>query len=182
MFCVMFGRVCGVRPAQPAKRAGQGHEQAERARIMSPARGRPTIVMSRSAPVRPAGIAAPARRVIVSAPLIATLPIKRPAPAAMPQRKVSGTLLINGRNHKAKLPPRTTIEGDLILQNMRVFSLPCGTRVRGNLLLRNVRLLKFCAAAHGTASFDIAGNIYVSSDSSFGPIPGNARLGGQVIF
>ncbi|MCL2758505.1 MAG: hypothetical protein FWE64_04285 [Alphaproteobacteria bacterium] len=74
------------------------------------------------------------------------------------------------------LAPGAGIRGNLILQNHRRYTLPCGIHVKGNLLLRNVGQLRFCD------DFTITGNIYVSRDSSFGPIPRSARLGGNVIF
>lgn len=68
------------------------------------------------------------------------------------------------------------IRGNLYLQDMRYYTLPCNVRVEGSLYLRDVGLLKFCGP------FTVTGNIYVSRSSSFGPIPRDARLGGQVIF
>jgi hypothetical protein len=79
--------------------------------------------------------------------------------------------------------PMTTVNGNLILQNLRIYTLPCGTRIDGDLLLRNVHQLRFCVSDQANIqSFAIRGNIYVSSNSSFGPLPKNAHLGGQVIF
>ena len=58
---------------------------------------------------------------------------------------------------------------------MRKYTLPCDAKIRGNLFIRNVDKLSFCG------QFSVKGNIYVSKQSSFGPIPRNANIGGQVI-
>jgi hypothetical protein len=169
-----------VAPAQsarsdraPAPRAGKKRPSA------ASAANRPTIVVSRNgAPIVESETLVPNRPAIVWQKT-AALPLRRAAPLMEKKakaRKIPGTLVVDGHGRKVKLPPMAAIGGDLVLQNMRTFVLPCGTRIGGNLLLRNVRLLRFCGG------FDIAGDIYVSSDSSFGPIPKNARLGGQVIF
>ncbi|MCL2018104.1 MAG: hypothetical protein FWG80_05040 [Alphaproteobacteria bacterium] len=89
---------------------------------------------------------------------------------------IVGDTIIDGTHHDAQINKNTNIRGNLFLQNMRHYTLPCGLKVDGNLYLRNVNLLRFCG------SFTVTGDIYVSKSSSFGPIPKNARLGGQVIF
>jgi hypothetical protein len=175
MFFIMLGQVKTAKKSALTNKAQVVETRpASRAAL---AKNRPTIVVSRNgaAMVGPE-ILIPERPSIAWRKKI-TLPLNR-VPRAVPviKKKIPGTLIVNGHGRKAKLSSMTTIGGDLILQNMRTFVLPCGTRVNGNLLLRNVRLLKFCGC------FDIAGNIYVSSDSSFGPIPKDAHLGGQVIF
>ena len=58
---------------------------------------------------------------------------------------------------------------------MRKYVLPCGIRIEGDLFLRDMGLLQFAG------EFTVTGNIYVTPTSSFGPIPGTARIGGQVI-
>jgi hypothetical protein len=89
---------------------------------------------------------------------------------------VNGNLIIDGEfPGEAKLSCGAKINGSLYLQNMRRYTLPCGTVINGDLFLRNINMLKFCGA------FTVKGNIYVSRNSSFGPIPGAARVGGQVI-
>jgi hypothetical protein len=90
--------------------------------------------------------------------------------------KSRGDVIIDGMLTGGKLPCGTTIQGNLYLQNMRRFTLPCNLRINGSLFLRNVEMLKFCG------DFIITGNIYVSRNSSFGPIPRTSRLGGHVIF
>ncbi|MCL2331706.1 MAG: hypothetical protein FWC61_04165 [Proteobacteria bacterium] len=88
-----------------------------------------------------------------------------------------GDVLLDGQNPTGeRLSPMTEVGGNVLLQNMYSYTLPCGVKIRGNLVVRNVRLLKFCGC------FKIDGNIYASGNSSFGPIPRDATLGGQVIF
>ena len=101
------------------------------------------------------------------------------APAAQPRRQIAGTLRINGHGHVKSLQPNTTIDGDLILQNFKSFTIPCGTIVTGNLMLRDVNNLRFCDA--DGESFEVRGNIHLSRNSSFGSIPSSARLGGQIV-
>jgi hypothetical protein len=91
-------------------------------------------------------------------------------------RILTGDVIINGAAGDIRLGSMTEIQGNLYVQNMRYFTLPCGTRITGDLIVRNVGQLRFCGC------FDIEGNIYVSANSSFGPIPSSSRLGGQVIF
>jgi hypothetical protein len=93
-------------------------------------------------------------------------------PAAV---KVNGDVIVDGGKIGRRLGGMTKINGNLILQNMRSYTLPCGIKINGNLLVRNVRTLNFCGR------FTVNGDIYVSSDSSFGPIPRSARIRGQVI-
>ncbi|MCL2749188.1 MAG: hypothetical protein FWE50_03905 [Alphaproteobacteria bacterium] len=90
--------------------------------------------------------------------------------------KVNGDLIVDGEQIGRGLNSMTKINGNLYLQNMRYFTLPCGVKINGNLIVRNVRQLKFCG------HFVVNGDIYVSADSSFGPIPRNAKVRGQVIF
>ena len=63
----------------------------------------------------------------------------------------------------------------LYIQHMRKYVLPRGIQIEGNLFLRDMGLLEFAG------EFTVTGNIYVTPNSSFGPIPSNARIGGQVI-
>lgn len=89
---------------------------------------------------------------------------------------LSGDIIIDGDFPSPKLITGTIIQGSLYLQNMHKYTLPCGVYVKGDLVLRNVGMLKFAG------QFVVTGNIYVSRNSSFGPLPKNARLDGQVIF
>ena len=96
--------------------------------------------------------------------------VETPAPI---KYDMAGDIIIDARD--AALQPGVKINGNLYLQKMRKFTLPCGTYINGNLFLRDVTMLHFCG------EFTVTGNIYVSPRSSFGPIPRDARLGGQVI-
>ncbi|MFQ6739611.1 MAG: hypothetical protein ACLRFJ_03015, partial [Alphaproteobacteria bacterium] len=69
----------------------------------------------------------------------------------------------------------TKIYGNLYLQNMRKYVLPCNVTVNGNIFLRDLNMLQFCG------KFNVTGNIYVSPRSSFGPLPCDAHIGGQII-
>lgn len=86
-----------------------------------------------------------------------------------------GDIIIDNRGDAKLLNNGSQINGNLYLQNMRKYVLPCGIKITGNMFIRDVSMLQFCG------EFEITGNIYVSPRSSFGPIPHNARLGGQVI-
>lgn len=92
------------------------------------------------------------------------------------ENKILGDVVIDSRAAATTIEHNTKIQGNLYLQNMRKYILPCGVRIDGDLYLRDVRMLQFCG------EFTVTGNIYVSPRSSFGPIPGTARLGGQIIF
>ena len=118
------------------------------------------------------------RPTVVIARNVVTLPLRRalvlPEPVII--RQIVGNVIIDGKNINTRMREMTNINGNLYLQNLQTYTLPCGTNINGNLYLRNVKMLKFCGC------FRVAGDIYVSRESSFGPIPRNAVLGGQVIF
>ena len=92
------------------------------------------------------------------------------------QNVVNGGFVIDGDFPGTKLSNGTIVKGNLYLQNMYKYTLPCKVYIDGDLFLRNVGMLRFAG------SFVVTGNIYVSHNSSFGPLPKNARLDGQVIF
>jgi hypothetical protein len=98
-------------------------------------------------------------------------------PTLRPQgdKKIYGDVIIESRGDAIMLQNGTYIRGNLYLQNMHKYVLPCGVRIDGNLFLRDLNLLQFCG------EFTVNGNIYVSPRSSFGPIPRNARVRGQII-
>ena len=97
-------------------------------------------------------------------------------PATVAQRtNVYGDVIIESRGDTIVLTNGAHVRGNLYLQRMRKYVLSCGIVIDGNLFLRDVNLLEFCGP------FAVKGNIYVSPRSSFGPIPYNARVGGQVI-
>lgn len=91
------------------------------------------------------------------------------------QKTLSGDIIIDGQFPSEKLSCGARIDGNMYLQNMNRYTLPCDTVINGNLILRDVGMLKFCG------NFTVTGNIHVSRNSSFGPIPKTARIGGQVI-
>lgn len=103
-------------------------------------------------------------------------PTRRPAFIETEFINVNGDVIIDGERVGKRLHNQTYINGNLIIQNMRGFTLPCGVKVNGNLIVRNINALNFCG------DFIVNGDIYVSEDSSFGPIPRNARIRGQIIF
>lgn len=88
---------------------------------------------------------------------------------------IYGDIIIESHGEAIILKNNAHIRGNLYLQRMRKYVLPCGVRIEGNLFLRDLHMLQFCGP------FTITGNIYVSPRSSFGPIPKNSYLGGQII-
>ena len=98
-------------------------------------------------------------------------------PAIRPQGdgNIYGDVVIETRGEARVLKNGARIRGNLYLQRMRKYVLPCNIVIDGSLFLRDVNILQFCGP------FTVTGNIYVSPRSSFGPIPYNARIGGQVI-
>ena len=88
---------------------------------------------------------------------------------------INGDTIIETAQEKQMLRHGAIINGNLYLQNMRKYVLPCNIKVNGNMFLRNVNMLQFCG------KFDVSGNIYVNPTSSFGPLPSDAILGGQVV-
>ncbi|MBO4480359.1 MAG: hypothetical protein J5742_01905 [Alphaproteobacteria bacterium] len=88
---------------------------------------------------------------------------------------IYGDVIIESRGEAIVLKNGSHIRGNLYLQRMRKYVLPCNITIEGNMFLRDLNLLEFCG------DFTVKGNIYVSPRSSFGPIPRNARLGGQII-
>lgn len=107
--------------------------------------------------------------------VVPTVPSSDPTLRAHGDGKLYGDIIIESRAESVMLKNGSHIRGNLYLQRMRKYVLPCNVVIEGNLFLRDVNMLQFCGP------FTITGNIYVSPKSSFGPIPYNARLGGQVI-
>jgi len=89
--------------------------------------------------------------------------------------KIYGDLIIESREEAIVLKNGAHIHGNLYLQHMYKYVLPCDIKIEGNLFLRDLGMLQFCGR------FTITGNIYVTPNSSFGPIPRDAHLGGQII-
>ena len=116
-----------------------------------------------------------------TAPSVNVVPVKRAEVKVAKQQtatrknKFWGDVIIDSRGAGAMLQNGAQVNGNLYLQNMRKYTLPCNIRINGNLFLRDVNMLQFCG------DFIITGNIYVSPQSSFGPIPKTARLGGHVV-
>ncbi len=89
--------------------------------------------------------------------------------------KIYGDIIIESRAEAIVLKNGAHISGSLYLQHMRKYVLPCNVTIEGNLFLRDVNMVQFCGP------FNVKGNIYVSPRSSFGPIPRESHLGGQII-
>lgn len=104
---------------------------------------------------------------------VISLPLKKLPVNSTPNRARRDVVV--DRNSSVILKPMTAVRGNLYIQNMNTYTLPCGMQIDGHLIVRNVKYLKFCGC------FDIKGNIYVDPNSSFGAIPAQAKLGGQVI-
>ena len=116
-------------------------------------------------------------------PQIKVVGVKKPVvikelsvPASeLPKQNLGGDVIVDTYPSSPVLSNGVNINGNLFIQNMRKYTLPCDANIEGNLFVRNVARLKFCGA------FQVKGNIYVNRESSFGPIPSNAKIGGQVI-
>lgn len=93
----------------------------------------------------------------------------------LPKQRLNGDIIIDTFKGSVVLSNGVKINGNLFIQNMRKYTLPCDAVINGNLFIRNVDKVKFCG------SFKVTGNIYVNRQSSFGPIPENAIVNGQVI-
>ena len=117
-------------------------------------------------------------RKFIDAP-INVVPVKKDIVAERQTARIENTMygdvIIDSRGAAEMLKCGDEVHGNLYLQNMRKYTLPCNIRIDGNLFLRDVGMLQFCG------EFTVTGNIYVNPRSSFGPLPRNARIGGQVI-
>lgn len=107
--------------------------------------------------------------------VVSAEPSKSPLLRAHRDGKIYGDIIIESHGEAIVLKNNAHIRGNLYLQHMRKYVLPCGVKIEGNLFLRDLHILQFCGP------FTITGNIYVSPRSSFGPIPHDSRLGGQII-
>ncbi|MBP5485728.1 MAG: hypothetical protein J6Y07_03420 [Alphaproteobacteria bacterium] len=94
---------------------------------------------------------------------------------ATSDKKIYGDIIIESREDAIILKNGAHVRGNVYLQHMYKYVLPCDIKIEGNLFLRDLNMLHFCGR------FDITGNIYVTPNSSFGPIPRDAYLGGQII-
>ncbi len=93
----------------------------------------------------------------------------------LPKQNLYGDVIVDVYPDSPVLSNGVEIEGNLFIQNMRKYTLPCNAKITGHLFVRNVDKLFFCG------EFSVKGNIYVNRQSSFGPIPQTAHVGGQVI-
>lgn len=93
----------------------------------------------------------------------------------LPEQKLYGDVIVDKYAGAPVLSNGVNVDGNLFIQNMRKYTLPCDAVITGNLFVRNVERLRFCG------KFTVKGNIYVNRQSSFGPIPRDAQVGGQVI-
>ena len=116
-------------------------------------------------------------------PKIKTVGVKKPVLVKemsfpsneLPKQDLYGDVIVDIYKDAPVLSNGVKVNGNLYIQNMRKYTLPCDAKIEGNLFIRNVDKLSFCGA------FTVKGNIYVNRQSSFGPIPRNARVGGQII-
>ncbi len=93
----------------------------------------------------------------------------------LPEQKLYGDVIVDKYAGAPVLSNGVNVDGNLFIQNMRKYTLPCDATITGNLFVRNVERLRFCG------KFTVKGNVYVNRQSSFGPIPQDAKVGGQVI-
>jgi len=116
-------------------------------------------------------------------PQIKTVGVKKPVivkeislPSKdLPKQRLMGDVIVDMYPSAPVLSNGVKIDGNLFIQNMRKYTLPCDAKIRGNLFIRNVNKLNFCG------KFTVQGNVYVNPYSSFGPIPHDAHIMGQVI-
>lgn len=116
-------------------------------------------------------------------PKIRTIGVKKPKiirelslPAKeLPKQKLYGDVIVDITPASPILSNGVRIDGNLFIQNIRKYTIPCGAKINGNLFVRNVDKLSFCG------EFTVNGNVYVNRQSSFGPIPRNAKIRGQII-
>lgn len=107
--------------------------------------------------------------------VVPTKPCNNPTLRPQGDGRIYGDVIIESRGERIMLRNGARIRGNLYLQRMRKYVLPCDVVIEGDVFLRDVNLLQFCGP------FTVTGNIYVSPRSSFGPIPYNSHLGGQII-
>ena len=93
----------------------------------------------------------------------------------LPKQNLYGDVIVDTYPNSVVLMNGVVVNGNLYVQNMHKYTLPCGAKISGNLFIRNVGKLHFCG------SFSVKGNIYVTHHSSFGPIPQDSYVGGQVV-
>lgn len=116
-------------------------------------------------------------------PKIRTIGVSKPeivketsfASDELPEQKLSGDVIVDVNPASPILSNGVKVNGNLIIQNMRRYTLPCDAQINGHLFVRNVERLYFCGA------FTVNGNIYVNRQSSFGALPKGTKISGQII-
>ena len=116
-------------------------------------------------------------------PKIRTIGVSKPqivketsfASDELPEQKLFGDVIVDVNPTSPILSNGVKVNGNLIIQNVRRYTLPCDAKINGHLFIRNVERLYFCGA------FTVNGNIYVNRQSSFGALPKGTKIGGQII-
>ena len=93
----------------------------------------------------------------------------------LPQQNLYGDVIVEKVPGAPVLANGVKIDGNLFIQNMRKYTIPCDAKISGHLFIRNVNQVQFCG------KFKVNGNVYVNRESSFGPIPADAKINGQII-
>lgn len=91
------------------------------------------------------------------------------------KQNLAGDVIVDVNPKSPILYNGAKINGNLIIQNMRKYTLPCGMTINGHLFIRNVQRLYFCG------EFTVNGNVYVNRESSFGALPKGTKINGQII-
>ena len=115
-------------------------------------------------------------------PKIRTIGVSKPeivkeasfAPDELPQQTLSGDVIVDVNPASPILSNGVKINGNLIIQNMRKYTIPCDAKINGHLFVRNARI-NFCG------KFTVNGNIYVNRGSAFGSLPSDAKINGQIV-
>lgn len=116
-------------------------------------------------------------------PKIKTVGVSKPQVVAemslpakeLPKQILSGDVIVDNYPSSPILSNGVKINGNLIVQNMRKYTIPCDAKINGHLFVRNARI-DFCG------KFTVNGNIYVNRGSSFGALPEDAKINGQIVF
>ena len=88
---------------------------------------------------------------------------------------MNGDIIVDINPSSPILSNGVKVNGNLYIQNMRKYTIPCEAKINGHLFIRNVNKVRFCG------KFTVNGNIYVNRESSFGAIPEDATIKGQII-
>lgn len=92
----------------------------------------------------------------------------------LPKQVMSGDVIVDNNPSSPILSNGVKINGNLIIQNMRKYTIPCDAKINGHLFVRNARI-NFCG------KFTVNGNIYVNRGSAFGSLPSDAKINGQIV-